>query len=667
MDACKDGIGISKRINKPWISATTLEKIENRKSIKGLLNDCRTRKETAKHQKNYSGAHNIVKKGVKADKKRFFQDMAAKAETAAENRNMKELYDITRLLSNKKSSTTKPIKDKSGKVLTTSEEQLVRWKEHFMELLNRQPPDNRANIPPAENTLPINCSVPTKDEIRQAIKSLKNNKAAGPDGIPPEALKADIDTSTEILYSLLGKIWNEEKIPQDWKDGHVVVLPKKGDLSQCKNYRGIMLLSTPGKVLNKIILERMKKTVDKLLRDEQAGFRQNRSCTDQIATLRLIIEQSLEWNSSLYINFIDFEKAFDSLDRLALWDLLRHYGIPAKLIRLMQEMYTGMKCQVRHDGQLTEKFCIETGVRQGCLLSPFLFIVAIDWLMKESTKNKRNGIQWTLTKQLDDLDFADDLALLSHTHSQMQDKTNILNCHAKQIGLRIHTGKTKIMKINPRNNTSIELENQEIEEVDKFTYLGSNVDTEGGSDRDISIRIGKARSAFVLLNNIWRTNGISRATKIRLFNSNVKSVLFYGAETWRTTASTEKKIQVFVNKCLRKILGIWWPNKISNDNLWRLTNQLPPIQELRKRKWKWVGHTLRKEKPCITQQALRWNPQGKRRRGRPRNTWRRNTEKQMGEMGYSWGDIERLAQNRVRWKSVVGGLYSKSKITDYVA
>ena len=147
-----------------------------------------------------------------------------------------------------------------------------------------------------------------------------------------------------------------------------------------------MLLSVPGKVLN-----RMKEVVDPKLRDQQAGFRRNRSCANQIASLRIIVEQSLEWNSPLYINFIDYEKAFDSVDRETLWKLLRHYGVPEKIIAL--------------------RFEVKTGVRQGCLLSPFLFLPVIDWIMKTITTGRNNGIQWTPWTQLDDLDFADDPAL----------------------------------------------------------------------------------------------------------------------------------------------------------------------------------------------------------------------------------------------------------------
>ena len=170
-----------------------------------------------------------------------------------------------------------------------------------------------------------------------------------------------------MLYDLIGKIWDTDEIPIGWKEGYLVKIPKKGDLQECKNYRGIMLLSVPGKVLNRIILERLKNEVDNILRDHQAGFRQDRGCIDQIATLRIIVEQSMAFDSSLYINFVDYEKAFDSLDRDTLWKLLQHYGIPEKIITLIRNTYDGVTCKVTHAGRLTDSFQVKTGVRQGCL------------------------------------------------------------------------------------------------------------------------------------------------------------------------------------------------------------------------------------------------------------------------------------------------------------
>ena len=307
----------------------------------------------------------------------------------------------------------------------------------------------------------------------------------------------------------------------------------------------------------------MQNAVDPLLRDQQAGFRTNRSCTDQIATLRIILEQSLEWNSPLYVNFVDYDKAFDSVDRQTLWRLLRHYGVPQKITDIIRNMYEGINCRVVHGQQVTDAFQVKTGVRQGCLLSPFLFLLAIDWVMKTSTQQKRNGIQWTLWDQLDDLDFADDLALLAHTQQQMQEKTNIVAATSASMGLNIHKGKSKILKVNATSTSPIMLEGEALEEVDSFVYLGSVVDKQGGTDADVKIRIGKARAAFQQLKNVWVSNNLGSKLKVRIFNAMVKPVLLYGAETWRTTAVNLTRIQSFINNCLRRILRIHWPDKIS--------------------------------------------------------------------------------------------------------
>ncbi|VDO79179.1 unnamed protein product [Schistosoma curassoni] len=121
-----------------------------------------------------------------------------------------------------------------------------------------------------------------------------------------------------MLNILLSKIWDEEQVLTDWKERHRIKISKQGDLSKSENYRGITILSIPGKVLNRVLLYRMNASVDAQLRDQQSGFRKDRSCTDQIATLPIIMEQLIEWDSPVYINFINYEKAFDSVDRTIL-------------------------------------------------------------------------------------------------------------------------------------------------------------------------------------------------------------------------------------------------------------------------------------------------------------------------------------------------------------
>ena len=193
--------------------------------------------------------------------------------------------------------------------------------------------------------------------------------------------------------------------------------------------------------------------------------------------------------------------------------------------------------------------------------------------------------------------------------------------------------------------------------MESFVYLGSVVNHQGGTDRDVTARIGKARAAFVMLKNIWASGGISMRTKLHIFNSNVKSVLLYGCETWRTTQTMQRKIQTFFNACLRRIYKIQWQEKIRND-LWERAGQEPVAKQILRRKWGWIGHTLRKPASSTTRQSLTWNPQGKRKRGRPRNSWRRDTEAELKQKGTNWSGMTRAAQNRVRWRGVVDGLCS---------
>ncbi|VDP30666.1 unnamed protein product [Schistosoma margrebowiei] len=278
--------------------------------------------------------------------------------------------------------------------------------------------------------------------------------------------------------------------------------------------------------------------------------------------------------------------------------------------------------------------------------------------MKTSTSEGKHGIQWTSRMQLDDLDFADDLALLSQTQQQMQEKTTSVAAASAAIGLNIHKGKSKVLRCNTACSDSITIDGEDLEDVKTFTYLGSIIDEQGGSDADVKQRIGKARAAYLQLRNVWNSKQLSTNTKVRIFNTNVKTVLLYGAETWRTTKAIIQKIQVFINSSLRKILQIRWPNTINNNLLWERTNQIPVEEEIKKKRSKWIEHTLRKAPNCVTRQALIWNPQGRRRRGRPKNTLRREVEIDMRIMNKNWIELERKAQDRVGWRMLVGGLCS---------
>ena len=191
-------------------------------------------------------------------------------------------------------------------------------------------------------------------------------------------LKADIPTSTRVLTDLFQNIWNSDTIPEDWSKGIIVKVPKKDNTKNCDNWCGITLLSVPSKMFCRVLLDPMETAIDTRIRQEQAGFRKGRGCMDQIFALRNIIEQCLEWNTSFFINFVDFRKAFDSVHRNILWKILHSYGIPSKIISIIKTFYEHFECSVIMGNDLSEWFSVQSGVRQGCIISPILFLVAID-------------------------------------------------------------------------------------------------------------------------------------------------------------------------------------------------------------------------------------------------------------------------------------------------
>ena len=264
-----------------------------------------------------------------------------------------------------------------------------------------------------------------------------------------------------------------------------------------------------------------------------------------------------------------------------------------------------------------------------------------------------------MNKKLENLEFADDLVLLSQRVAHARQKFESLQTEAAKVGLKVNASKTKEMRINSHSNTGdIMCEDQALERVESFTYLCSIVTSTGGSEEDVEARCRKAQSMFYMLRLVWRSRYISLWTKLRIFNSNVKSVLLYGSETWRLTSSIIKKLQSFINRRLRYILGIIWPERIANKDLWQQTEQERVEVVIRRRKWKWIGHTLRKPANNTTRQALEWNPQGKRKTGQPKKSWKRTVNEEHQEIGMSWNQIKRVSKNRVRWRKLVEALCS---------
>ena len=146
--------------------------------------------------------------------------------------------------------------------------------EHFKEVLNRPAPGEEPDTPEAEEDLSVDTGPPKKEEIIAAVNYLRNRKAPGKDRLDAELFKADVVTTASILQPLFNTIWDRRKISDDWNQGIVIKIPKKGALSECRNWRGITLLSTPNRILAKVIMKRPALAVDHKLREKKTDFRE---------------------------------------------------------------------------------------------------------------------------------------------------------------------------------------------------------------------------------------------------------------------------------------------------------------------------------------------------------------------------------------------------------
>ena len=230
-----------------------------------------------------------------------------------------------------------------------------------------------------------------------------------------------------------------------------------------------------------------------------------------------------------------------------LWNFIQNY-------QSCENVLQNFRCAVEHEDKLLKWFPVMSGVRQGCVMSGFLFVLVIDWILRKTTRRNRE-IQQGLN-MMEDLDFADDLALLSTSRRNLQQKTNKLEVHAERTGLHINTAKTKVMKIKTDDNQPIVIGIDDVETVDSFTYLGSVMDVDKGSTADISARLKKARAAYYKLRKVWASSQHRRKTKLRIY-SNVMLVLLYGAECWKVNQNDGQRLNTFHNRSLRRILRIF--------------------------------------------------------------------------------------------------------------
>ena len=298
------------------------------------------------------------------------------------------------------------VRHEEGRLLRDKGRIRERWVRSFRSLLNSKSDMLDADIPKRLPQHPVASALgiePTEEEIATAMKAMANAKAVGPDGLPAELLKLGLQQDWAILrelHRLTILTWRQGEVPQQWKDSVITVLHKKGDKTESGNYRGISLVSHAGKVLLNLVARRLSAYCEAkgLLPEEQCGFRPDRSTTDMMFVVRRLQEVGRKARVPVHMCFVDLQKAYDTVYRTLLWQLLTRIGVPPQMIAVIRQFHDGMRACVRpHDGVCSDWFEVEQGLRQGYVLSPLLFNIffaAVLLSSRDSARNRPSSPSW---------------------------------------------------------------------------------------------------------------------------------------------------------------------------------------------------------------------------------------------------------------------------------
>ncbi|CAH2293821.1 Hypothetical predicted protein [Pelobates cultripes] len=256
-------------------------------------------------------------------------------------------------------------------------------------------------------------------KVRWALGCLADNKAARVDEIPIELFKILQDDAVKILLALCQQIWKIQQWPKDWKRS-IYPIPKKDNAKECSNYQTIALISHAREVILKILQAQLRQYMDRELPDVQAGFRRGRGTRDQIANVRWIIENAREFQKNTYFCFMDYSKVFDCVDHKNMWQVLKEMGVPDHLIHLLSNLYVDQEATVRNEHGTTEGFEIGKGVRQGCILSPYLFNLYAEYIMRKAGLDEfKAGIN-IAGRNINNLRYADGTTLMAESEEELK-------------------------------------------------------------------------------------------------------------------------------------------------------------------------------------------------------------------------------------------------------
>ena len=510
---------------------------------------------------------------------------------------------------------------------------------------------------------PLDCPI-TPEEVAYAASRLKTNRATGPDKMQNELLKYADPIVYEIYSESINSSFSTQRYITSIGEGYITPLQKPGKpKGPLTSLRPLTLLNGSRKILTLITLRRIEQKVDDYTMAWQCGYKHGRSCADIVWAQRMMISVVLRKHWTYNKMGIDMSRAFDTVKRTTIIDLLHEAGCSVDDIRLVQYLLSNTKLKVRVNNSLSEEFESLLGAFQGDSLSGKLFTLVLAAAMHHlrAYSGRPNPpvsdlgmpLEW---EYADDCDFADeDVAVLQKIEKHAQ---HIL----PQWNLIVNEAKTEYVEVYLAKKGDTDDNNQPLinnEPWRSSKSLGSLLCTE----KDIANRCIKGEVAFRKFQKVWlmRTK-ISLDKKLKLYEAQVVSVMMYNANSWSPTKAALHKLDVTHRRHLRRILNITYPGQISNATLYKRCNVDKLSDRVAKHRWRMLGHILRSDENTAAHQALSFavetNDLYKGRVGRPRCNLFSLLTKDLADRNLfisnfnELNDVRDIARCRTCWKNL---------------
>ncbi len=460
---------------------------------------------------------------------------------------------IQKLGPSKQSSIPWEVYDERGDINSDREYVLNKWKSDYFSLYNdksnefddsflndilesKEHMERRMKDPLYTTNPDLNRAIELH-EVKKVVDKAKYNKAVGTDGIPNEVLKNE--PVIECLHSFFQLCFDSGKIPTVWTQSVISPIPKNrsNDPRVPLNYRGISLISCVYKLYSAILNNRLATyfETNKILHDEQNGFRSKRSCLDHIFTLTSIVNYKLNEDSNVFACFVDFRKAFDLIDRNMLLYRFLEQGIDGKMYEAIKGIYHRAVCAVRINGTVTDWFETSQGTKQGDNLSPNCFSLYLNPLLSEL---KLSGVGVRVGENLISvLAYADDLVLMAENAKDLQYLIDILQAWCYKWRLSVNVNKTKVVHFRQKNKDLskfvFSINEMPLEYVSNYKYLGIMLNENMDFSKTAELLAAAAgRALGSVINKVKYNKDLGFKTYITLIDSSVAPILLYGSGVW---------------------------------------------------------------------------------------------------------------------------------------